>query len=129
MRLSSSAFLSSVLKDVKSERPKITEKDHVRLLFVTKWFLEFFLAGRENAKENSQKDSASGTSNIWSFDLVAEVVERSWIVWILKRMREAVEDKVFAPVPCHTAAYSKAVKTMDRAASWHRVPHPAPLAH
>lgn len=28
------------------------------------------------------------------FGLIAEVIERGWIVWVLKRMREAVEEKV-----------------------------------
>ena len=86
----SPAFLSSLLKDIKSERPKITEKDHIRLLFLVKWFLEFFLAVRANAKAEPKESNAT----VWGFDLVGEIVERSWIVWILKRMREAVEEKV-----------------------------------
>jgi replication fork protection complex subunit Tof1/Swi1 len=76
-----------LLKDIKSERPKISEKDHLRLLYVTKWFLEFFLCVR--SKKTSQVDH-----NKWSFGLIAEVTERGWIIWVLKRMREAVEEKV-----------------------------------
>ncbi|KAG6918286.1 hypothetical protein DXG01_015378 [Tephrocybe rancida] len=79
-------FLSALLKDIRSERAKITEKDNLRLLFVTKWFLEFFLAMR--AKEKDQ-----GTGGRWGFALIAEVTERTWIIWVLKRMREAVEEK------------------------------------
>jgi hypothetical protein len=30
----------------------------------------------------------------WGLALIAEVTERGWIVWVLKRMREAVEEKV-----------------------------------
>ncbi|KAI5121938.1 hypothetical protein M0805_000267 [Coniferiporia weirii] len=89
-------FLASLLKDIKSERPKIKEKDHLRLLFATKWFLEFFLSVRAGQIEKSQKKDAQKAGenvSIWPFDLVAEVIERSWIVWVLKRMREAVEDK------------------------------------
>jgi replication fork protection complex subunit TIMELESS/Tof1/Swi1 len=81
--------LGSLLKDIKSERPKITEKDNLRLLFVTKWFLEFFLA----ALAKDSKDSV-GTGWGWGFELVTEVVDRGWIVWILRRMRGAVEEKV-----------------------------------
>lgn len=84
------AFLSALLKDIKSERPKITEKDNLRLLFVTKWFLEFFLASR--ARAISSPGGADG--EVWGFGLIAEVIERGWIVWVLKRMREAVEEKV-----------------------------------
>ncbi|KAI9060063.1 timeless-domain-containing protein [Trametes sanguinea] len=76
-------LLASLLKDIKAERPKITEKDHLRLLFVTKWFLEFFLYERVRQSESSR----------WKFGLVAEVIDRSWIVWVLRRMREAQEEK------------------------------------
>ena len=79
-----------MLKDIKSERPKITEKDHLRLLFVTKWFLEYFLAVRTREKEVG----APPASEPWAFGLVGEVIERGWIVWVLKRMNGAVEEKV-----------------------------------
>ena len=78
-----------MLKDIKSERPKITEKDNVRLLYITKWFLEFFLMMQAQEKGKSTETDAT-----WDFGLVSEVLERSWIIWILKRMREAVEAKV-----------------------------------
>jgi replication fork protection complex subunit Tof1/Swi1 len=35
-----------------------------------------------------------GVSEPWAFGLVGEVIERSWIVWVLKRMNGAVEEKV-----------------------------------
>ncbi|OCH87501.1 timeless-domain-containing protein [Obba rivulosa] len=76
-------LLSSLLRDIKAERPKVTEKDNLRLLYVAKWFLEFFLCVR--AKE--------GQTTTLDFGLIAEVTERAWIVWVLRRMREAVEDK------------------------------------
>lgn len=82
------AFLSSLLKDIKSERAKIAEKDNLRLLFITKWFLEFFLQART-------KDKALEKGNSWDFGLVAEVMDREWIAWVLKRMREALDAKVF----------------------------------
>lgn len=54
---------------------------------MTKWFLEFFLLMRV-------KEQASRTGEeTWSFGLIGEVTERSWIIWVLKRMREAVEEK------------------------------------
>ncbi len=82
-----------MLKDIKSERPKITEKDNLRLLFVTKWFLEYFLAVRTQEK-------SVGPSEPWAFGLVGEVIERGWIVWVLKRMNGAVEEKV-GGILCH----------------------------
>ncbi|KAF8558558.1 DUF757-domain-containing protein [Imleria badia] len=80
------SFLSALLKDIKSERPKIAEKDHLRLLYTTKWLLEFFLnlRSKENIGDGQEK---------WNFGLVAEVTDRSWIVWVLRRMRDAMEEK------------------------------------
>ncbi|KAA1474618.1 timeless-domain-containing protein [Dentipellis sp. KUC8613] len=84
-------FLASLLKDIKSERPKITEKDNLRLLFITKWFLEFFLAVRSKQKEAGVAPGIDGAP--WSFGLIGTVVERSWIIWVLKRMNGAMEEK------------------------------------
>jgi len=84
-----SAFLAGILKDIRSERPKIVEKDHLRLLYVAKWFLDYFL--RVRTKQSGSKDAEQKT---WEFGLIAEVTERAWIGWVLRRMREAVEDKV-----------------------------------
>ncbi|KAL0580059.1 Topoisomerase 1-associated factor 1 [Marasmius crinis-equi] len=90
-------FLSTLLKDIRSERPKITEKDNLRLLFVAKWFLEFFLGMRsmfaQKLQANNSDPAAIEALEKWKFGLVAEVVEQHWIVWVLKRMREAVEEK------------------------------------
>lgn len=72
------------------ERAKITEKDNVRLLFLTAWCLEFFLAARlKNGAE----------SNVTGYAMVKEVVEEEWVKWVLKRMREAAEDKVDSIAP------------------------------
>lgn len=84
------AFLATVLKDIRSERAKITEKDNLRLLFVTKWFLDFFLSRRTQAKNAKSGEDLQKHG----FGLVAEVLERHWIIWVLRRMREAVDDKV-----------------------------------
>ncbi|CAE6474022.1 unnamed protein product [Rhizoctonia solani] len=87
-------FMSCVLKDIKSERPKYTEKDNLRLLFLTKWFLEFFLLVRENQeKERKQRGLFAGAPELWPFGYVSEVVEHGWAPWVLRRMRAAVEEK------------------------------------
>lgn len=85
---SSIAFLASLLKDIRSERAKVTEKDNLRLLFITKWFIDFFLCVRA-------QDSQRGVSkeDEMEFALVVEVVQRSWAGWVIRRMREAWEDK------------------------------------
>ncbi|KAF9266348.1 timeless-domain-containing protein [Marasmius fiardii PR-910] len=90
-------FVSTLLKDIRSERPKITEKDNMRLLFVTKWFLDFFLNMRALYTQRLQTNNTDGASQEalakWRFGMVAEVVEQPWIIWVLKRMRGAVEEK------------------------------------
>ncbi|KAJ3565991.1 hypothetical protein NP233_g7283 [Leucocoprinus birnbaumii] len=87
------SFVSTLLKDIRLERARVTEKDKLRLLFVTKFFLEYFLALRaQDEKSQSDTGKSKGSEN-WTFGLIAEVVERDWIVWVLKRMREAVDEK------------------------------------
>ncbi|KAG8943281.1 Topoisomerase 1-associated factor 1 [Tulasnella sp. 424] len=77
-------FVISLLKDIRMERAKITEKDNVRLLFLTAWCLEFFLAARLKNGANN---------NVTGYAMVKEVVEEEWVKWVLKRMREAADDK------------------------------------
>ncbi|RXW22765.1 hypothetical protein EST38_g3081 [Candolleomyces aberdarensis] len=87
-------FLSGLLKDIRSERAKVTEKDNLRLLYVTKWFLEFFLTMRSKESSSSTASGAAKAKETkWDFGLIAEITERVWIVWVLKRMREAMEEK------------------------------------
>ena len=111
--------MASLLKDIKAERPKITEKDNVRLLYVTKWFLEFFLCERARQPEGSK----------WKFGLIAEVTDRGWIVWVLRRMREA-QEKVRAStglayryLGCMLTAHICAAEAVDGAPSGRGVPH------
>ncbi|EEB95453.1 hypothetical protein MPER_05578, partial [Moniliophthora perniciosa FA553] len=84
--------------------PKITDKDNLRLLYVTKWFLEYFLAMRSQHIETIKNKGQSSAEAFgkWSFGQVAEVVEQSWIIWVLRRMREAVEEKPKAWTELHT---------------------------
>jgi replication fork protection complex subunit Tof1/Swi1 len=82
------AFLASLLKDIRSERPKVTEKDNLRLLFVTRWFIDFFLSARTRDSQRS-----ASKEDEMEFALVVEVVQRSWAGWVIRRMREAWEDK------------------------------------
>ncbi|KAF9516043.1 hypothetical protein BS47DRAFT_1443938 [Hydnum rufescens UP504] len=87
-------FFSSLLKDIKAERLKITESDNIRLLVVVRWFLEFFLSLRTKEIADDNKFASIEYADIqWKFEMVAEVVEKSWIGWVLRRMRMAMDDK------------------------------------
>jgi hypothetical protein len=101
------AFFSSLLKDIKAERPKITESDNIRLLVVVKWYLEFFL----NLRTKEMADKSDGViidyaDMQWKFEMVGEVVEKSWIGWVLKRMRMAMDDKVCLHAPSKSSCHS-----------------------
>jgi replication fork protection complex subunit Tof1/Swi1 len=76
-------FVLSLLKDIRMERPKITEKDNLRLLFVSAWFVEFFKAMRSHEPELA-----------WPYTLIKEAIEEDTVKWVLKRMREANDEKV-----------------------------------
>jgi replication fork protection complex subunit Tof1/Swi1 len=75
----------------------------LRLLFVTKFFIQFFLAMRERdigtGDANGAADEIDGKGKIdeekmtLNYSLVLEVVQRGWAGWILRRMREAMEMK------------------------------------
>ena len=85
------------MKDIKAERAKITESDNIRLLAVVKWFLEFFLAARGKELNELRLKGVlepEYDSLRWRFEMVSEVVERSWVGWVLRRMRMAMDDKV-----------------------------------
>ncbi|XP_006455122.1 hypothetical protein AGABI2DRAFT_75426 [Agaricus bisporus var. bisporus H97] len=87
------SFVATLLKDIRLERARITEKDKLRLLFVTKFFLDYFLALRAQEQQSQMDKDTSNVDEKWPFGLIAEVMERDWIVWVLKRMREAVDEK------------------------------------
>ncbi len=65
----------------------------------------------------------------WGFDLVAEVTERTWIVWVLKRMREANEEKVcsVSSPSCRQVLvlilFPTLAETVDGVASRNRMPY------
>ena len=78
-----------------------------------------------------------GTSEPWAFGLVGQVIERSLIVWVLKRMNGAVEEKVMGAFlalrQLHHTVHSRiccecVAQVMDRAASGYRVPNAAARA-
>ena len=76
-----------------------------------------------------------GTSESWAFGLVGEVIERSWIVWVLKRMNGAVEEKVGGGLcaTCvtpfiHVFVCVCVAQVMDRAAGRYRMPDAATCA-
>ncbi|EJU01446.1 hypothetical protein DACRYDRAFT_16139 [Dacryopinax primogenitus] len=86
-------FFASFLKDIRYERPHITEADNARLLVLSSWFVEFFLASRARAEQPQGETETSEEEKTWTVSKVAECCEQEWIVWVVKRMRFAGDEK------------------------------------
>ena len=82
------AFLTALLKDIRMERSWATG-DRVRLwvLAVVRWTISFFLLDGKDVKE--------GNAVKREFGRVAAAAESGFVSWVLRRMREATEEKVF----------------------------------
>ncbi|SGZ16990.1 BQ5605_C020g09086 [Microbotryum silenes-dioicae] len=83
-------FFSSVLKDIRMERMKVKESDTIRFLFLSRFFLEFFLL--VHADEQARGiDSSSEEGH--DFGLIAEMTEPQSIAFVTQRMKVALEEK------------------------------------
>lgn len=72
------------------ERLKVKESDIIRFLFLSRFFLEFFLLlYAEEKRHGLDPQSEEGHD----FDLVAEMTEPQSIGFVMQRMKTALEDK------------------------------------
>ncbi|GAA5828412.1 hypothetical protein JCM11251_006233 [Rhodosporidiobolus azoricus] len=100
------AFFSSILRDIRMERLKVRESDTVRFLFLSRFFLEFFLLlyRDDEARGIAHDDEEKGHD----FGMVAEMTETGAIGFVTMRMRAALEEKpplwtdLHAGVECFT---------------------------
>ncbi|GAA5852706.1 hypothetical protein JCM8547_002595 [Rhodosporidiobolus lusitaniae] len=100
------SFFSSVLRDIRMERLKVRESDNVRFLFLTRFFLEFFLLVYHDDEKRGipHTDEENGHD----FGMIAEMTEPHAIGFVTLRMRTALEDKpplwtdLHAGVECFT---------------------------
>ena len=81
------------MKDIKAERPKITEQDNIRLLRMVNWFIQYFV-GLKRAEIDNPPANLDYEKSAWRYEMVSEVVERSWMGYVLKRIRISMDDKV-----------------------------------
>lgn len=86
------AFFSSILRDIRMERLKVRESDTVRFLYLSSFFLEFFLLlyADDEKRGISHLDEERGHD----FGLVAEMTEPHAIGFVALRMKNALEEKV-----------------------------------
>ncbi|BGP23540.1 replication fork protection complex subunit Tof1/Swi1 [Rhodotorula toruloides] len=99
-------FFASVLRDIRMERLKVRESDTLRFLYLSSFFLEFFLLlYRDDERRGiSHLDEESGHD----FGLVAELTEPHAIGFVTMRMKNALEEKpplwtdLHAGVECFT---------------------------
>ena len=73
------------------QRAKIKEVDNTRFLFLSRFFLEYFL--HLYAYERSQ-DMNHTSEEAHDFDLIAEMTEPASIAFVCVRMTKALEEKV-----------------------------------
>ncbi|BGP38765.1 Topoisomerase 1-associated factor 1 [Rhodotorula kratochvilovae] len=99
-------FFSSVLRDIRMERLKVRESDTVRFLYLSAFFLEFFLLVYHDDEKRgvSHVDEENGHD----FGMVAEMTEPHAIGFVTMRMKNALEEKpplwtdLHAGVQCFT---------------------------
>lgn len=85
------AFFASVLKDIRMERLKVKEKDTTRFLFLSRFFLEFFLLVHQ---DEQMRGIHPLSEEAHGFELIAEMTEPQSIAFVTTRMKKAMEDKV-----------------------------------
>lgn len=85
------AFFESLLADIRMQRAKIKEVDNIRFLFLSRFFLEYFL----NLYTYERSQGIDPTSeDAHDFDLVAQMTEPASIAFVCLRMTSALEEKV-----------------------------------
>ncbi|KAJ7439501.1 timeless protein-domain-containing protein [Mycena latifolia] len=82
------AFLTGLLKDIRMERSWATgDRVGLWVLAVVRWTTTFFLVDGKDDKNGKDK----GTKR--EFGRVAAAAESGFVSWVLRRMREAAEEK------------------------------------
>ncbi|KAJ7786448.1 timeless protein-domain-containing protein [Mycena metata] len=85
-------FLASLLKDIKMERSwAVGDRVGVWLMSVVRWTVAFFLMEGKAIKERRRRRRRRNrnlSSGVW-----AQAAESGFVSWVLRRMREASEDK------------------------------------
>jgi replication fork protection complex subunit Tof1/Swi1 len=87
------------------ERQKIKEADTIRFLFLSRFFLEFFLLVHNDELAQGIDPSAEGGHD---FDMIAEMTEPMSIGFVANRMKQALEDQpilwtdLHAGIDCYT---------------------------
>ena len=82
------------------ERPKVRETDNVRALYLSTFFIEFFLLSRTRATAAAASDvkgkgrEEDDVSKTWDYGYVAEFAEIDAVKWVVGRMRLVMDDKV-----------------------------------
>jgi replication fork protection complex subunit Tof1/Swi1 len=82
-------FVAGLLKDMRMERSwAVGENVGVWMLGVVRWAVAFFMI------DGADGDKEKGKGKAREFGYVAAAADSGCVAWVLKRMREATEDKV-----------------------------------
>jgi hypothetical protein len=98
-----SAFVASILNDIRREQPKIRDKDNLRLAQVCSFVAEFFTLARQKAADNIAARAKAGESvekqreelqHLWNYGYLAEFCDMATIVHLNKRLYLVMDDSV-----------------------------------
>ncbi|KAJ7178128.1 timeless protein-domain-containing protein [Mycena filopes] len=91
------AFLASLLKDIKMERSwAVGNRVGIWVMAVVRWAVAFFLMEGKDAKGAAGKDKGKEKEKAQpkrEFGRVGAAAESGFVSWVLRRMREASDDK------------------------------------
>lgn len=98
-----SAFVASILNDIRREQPKIRDKDNLRLAQVCSFVVEFFTLARQMATDNIAARTKAGENvdkqreelqHLWNYGYLAEFCNMATIVHLNKRLYLVMDDSV-----------------------------------
>lgn len=97
------AFVASILNDIRREESKVKDKDNLRLAQVCSFIVEFFTLSRQLAtdkiiaKAKAGEDVADAKLQlqaVWNFGYLAEFCDMTTIIHLNKRLYMVMEDTV-----------------------------------
>lgn len=77
------------------------------------------------------KEKALKKEHNWDYGFVAEVMDRAWIAWVLRRMREALDAKVYSFRHLHQSGKltHPIAENVDGVPGRYRMPYPITPSH
>jgi replication fork protection complex subunit Tof1/Swi1 len=82
-------FFSSILRDIRMERPKIRDTDNNRTFYVTRFFIEYLLLYRE---KQSKSEGEGEEEMLLGYAIV--MAEMDSVRWVFSRLKWTMDETV-----------------------------------